>query len=107
MNDSTNTLKGTAARREPGMLRQLIGQARYRADSARGLLAKTSMKVFENSKSDVLSATAKIKCGFCAPPRHDSVNALHRSRSCRTGDEGRGLADRQDGGGDACDGSVF
>ena len=42
----------------------------------------------------------------CVPPQHDSVNALCRSRSRRTGDGDTRLADRADGGEDACDGSA-
>lgn len=60
----------------------------------------------ENLERDVLSATAKVKCGFCAPPQHDSADVLRRSTSHRTGDGGTRLADRPDGGGDACGGSA-
>jgi len=64
------------------------------------------MEVSRSSKSDVLSTAAKIKCGFCAPPQHDSSDALRRSRSLGTRSRSTRLAGPFHSRGDAYDRSA-
>ena len=103
---STIALNRTATAREAGNTKDnWLAKLATRSTPLK-IVSGNINEVFGQIEKDVLSATARIKCGFCAPPLHDFADALRRSRSRRTGDEGTRSLDHSDGGGDAYDESA-